>query len=252
MLCSCKPVRREAWVVFTCFGAVEGRLCCCYLLSVCWSLCMQWLWILWTLHTRAVTFSKKSCSNKLWLWLHINPAILSVMAFFFTSCWQRACGSWVCRVVGSQRRLYTHLLTVSPQICCRWRVRQLLWPKYFHTLLLRCFGVVIVRSGRLWSLVSSIFVANKIILLAELIGQGSIGQADGEVLEHPRRTANGELLQTVCCFYLLRTFWIRIGHYIWIRTFPPTFERIFEFRIKIDSRTSYCCSDFLKSTEIFN
>ena len=49
----------------------------------------------------------------------------------------------------------------------------------FHTLLPRCFGVVIFRSGQLCSLVSSVVVANN-ILLAELIGQGSIGQADSE------------------------------------------------------------------------
>ena len=94
---------------------------------------------------------------------------------------------------------------MSRQICCC-RVRQLLCtkltdslifvcyfsiggeePKCFKALLLRCFGVLIVLPGRLCSLVSSIFIANDVTLLAELIGQGSIGQAvgqaDSEVLE---------------------------------------------------------------------
>ena len=47
--------------------------------------------------------------------------------------------------------------------------------------------------------------ANNIILLAELIGQGSIGQADSEVFRAPSRS-QGELLQTVCCTYFLLTF----------------------------------------------
>ena len=54
----------------------------------------------------------------------------------------------------------------------------------------------------------------------------------------PSVGSQAELLHTVCWAYLLPTLWIRVGHYIRIRTFPPTFERIFEFRIKSDSTTT--------------
>ena len=104
------------------------------------------------------------------------------------------------------------------------RVRQLLCTKYFHTLLLRCFGVGIVRSGRLCSLVFSIVIANNILLLAELIGQGSIGREIGQA-----DTSSGLLCLFVA--YILNSNRSLQSN----KTFPTTFKLIFEFRIKSDS-----------------
>ena len=94
-------------------------------------------------------------------------------------------------------------------------------------------GVTIIRAGRLCSLVSSFFIANNIILLAELTGQELIGRAIGQAkLRAPSAGSQGELLQAVALTD--RTFLFRKGHCIRIRTLP-SLTRIFEFQIKSDS-----------------
>ena len=67
-----------------------------------------------------------------------------------------------------------------------------------------------------------------------LIGR-AIGQADLErpLLDHK---AN-DFIRSVALIYY--TFWFGTGLYIQMRTFPPTFERIFEFQIKSDSPNTH-------------
>ena len=91
---------------------------------------------------------------------------------------------------------------------------------------------------------SSIFVANNMILLAELIGQGlvgcAIGQADSEVLERPlldhRANYFKRSIALICCVHFE---YITLHSLHSNKNFSPTFERIFEFRIISDSDMRY-------------
>lgn len=96
---------------------------------------------------------------------------------------------------------------VSPQICCRCRVKQLLFtnsagefgiygvePK----ILLRCFGVVIIQSARTCSLGSSSFIFINVVSWL-LVGH-AIGQAQ-YILGMPSPGPQEKLFLTICCAY---------------------------------------------------